>query len=67
MQPTLFYLMQGYTPGAPTQQAEEIDAAVAERTPCRRCGGTMYSQGYHKEGSYIVFAHCRLCGYAVEF
>ena len=62
-----YYLEQGYSPGAPSQQAEDIDAAVAERTPCRRCGGTMYSQGFHKPGAYIVYAVCRLCGYSVEF
>jgi hypothetical protein len=60
-------ISQGYTPGAPSQQAEEIDAAVAERHPCSKCGGKMYYDAYHTQTSYIAFAVCRACGCRVEF
>jgi hypothetical protein len=62
---------QGYHFGAPSQEAEEIDTQVAEGLRCRKCGGSMRYEGYHKNdggyAEYIALAVCNRCGYAVAF
>ena len=62
---------QGYRFGAPSQEAEEIDTQVAEGLRCRKCGGSMRYEGYHKNGGgyaeYIALAVCNRCGYEVSF
>jgi hypothetical protein len=60
-------LFNGYQRGAPSPDALDIDAAIAERGRCTTCGGPMRYEGYHKEGSYIAFAVCCTCGRRVEF
>ena len=62
---------QGYHFGAPSQEAEEIDAQVAESLKCRKCGGSMWYEGYHKNGGgyteYVALAVCNDCGYELAF
>ena len=57
----------GYRFGAPSQEAEEIDSAVAERLRCPRCRGPMHYEGYHRRGSYVALAVCDHCGYVQAF
>ena len=62
---------QGYQFGAPSQEAEEIDTQVAEGLKCRRSGGSMRYEGYHKNdggySEYVALAVCNECGYAAAF
>ena len=62
---------QGYRFGAPSQEAEEIDAQIAERYPCSVCGGPMHYEAYHKHNGryteYVALAVCNRCGHQVEF
>ena len=62
---------QGYHFGAPSQEAEEIDAQVAQRMKCRKCGGSMHYEGYHRNGrgysEYVALAVCNGCGREVAF
>jgi hypothetical protein len=62
---------QGYRFGAPSAEAEEIDTQVAEGLKCRKCGGPMRYEGYHKNSGgyveYIALAVCNRCGYEVAF
>ena len=62
---------QGYQFGAPSQEAEEIDAQVAEGLKCRKCGGPMRYEGYHRQSrgytEYVALAVCNRCGYELAF
>ena len=62
---------RGYHFGAPSQEAEDIDSQVAARMKCRKCGGSMHYEGYHKNGrgysEYVALAVCSCCGYEVAF
>ena len=62
---------QGYRVGAPSEEVEDIDAAIAERYPCRKCGGRMRYEGYHKRNGrhceYVALAVCDRCGNVVSF
>ena len=62
---------QGYQVGAPTQEAEEIDTRVAEGLRCRKCGGCMHYEGFHRNdggySEYVALAVCNECGYEVAF
>ena len=64
-------VVQGYHFGAPSQEAEDIDAQVAARMKCRKCGGSMHYEGVHKNGSsyteYVALAVCDDCGYEIAF
>ena len=64
-------VVEGYAVGAPTQEVEDMDASVAERHPCRKCGGAMRYEGYHKHSGnyseYIALAVCDDCGHVVSF
>ena len=57
--------------GAPSQEAEQIDAEMAVRMTCRKCGGSMHYEGYHKNGGsyveYVALAVCNKCGHEVAF
>jgi hypothetical protein len=69
---TLEYLVgAGYKPGAPTPEAEDIDARMAESQPCRKCGGPMHYEGYHRRHNghteYVALAVCNRCGYEISF
>ncbi len=57
----------GYRPGAPSAEAEAIDAQVAEDSPCRECDGPCYYKAFSKPGSYRAFAICLNCGHEEEF
>jgi len=43
-------------------EAQMIDAEIAERMTCRRCGGPCRYEGYQRNGSYIALAVCKWCG-----
>ena len=62
---------QGYRIGAPSQEAEDIDAQIAERMRCRRCRGPMRYEGYYKRNGrtceYVALAVCDRCGHVVSF
>ena len=62
---------QGYSFGAPSQAAEEIDSQVAARMKCRKCGGSMHYEGFHKNGGsyaeYVALAVCNKCGHEQAF
>ena len=62
---------QGYRFGAPSAEAEEIDTQVAEGLKCRKCGGPMHYEGFHKNdggySEYVAVAVCNECGYAAAF
>ena len=62
---------QGYRPGAPSYEAEEIDAQVAGRWPCPRCGGPMRYEGFHRTYNgyteYVAMAVCNRCGRRISF
>ena len=58
---------QGYRFGAPTQEAEDIDAQVAERLKCRKCCGPMHYEGYYRPGEYVALAVCDHCGVVQAF
>ena len=60
-------LTQGYHFGAPTWEAEEIDAQVAQGLKCRKCAGPMRYEGYHSPTEYIALAICDHCGREVSF
>ena len=60
-------MAQGYHFGAPSQEAEEIDAQVAERMKCPKCRGRMRYEGYHRRGEYLAFAICDACGHVLAF
>ena len=66
-------VLDGYSVGAPSQEIEELDAPVAERYPCRQCGGRMRYAGFHKPGQngrcreYVALAICTACGHQVSF
>ena len=62
---------EGYRFGAPSKEAEDIDAAIAERYPCPKCGGSTRYEAYHKRNggycSYVALAVCNDCGHQIEF
>ena len=62
---------QGYRIGAPTEEAEDIDAQIAERMRCRKCQSPMRYESYHKRSGrtreYVALAVCDRCGYVVSF
>jgi len=62
---------QGYHLGAPSQEAEDIDAQVAEGLKCRKCGSPMRYEGYHRRTNgyceYVALAVCTHCGHEVAF
>ena len=60
----------GYRSGAPSAEAEAIDAEIAEGMRCRRCGGRCTYAGCHQpHASYIALAVCTnpACGFENEF
>ena len=59
--------LDGYRHGAPSAEAEAIDAQVAEESPCRECDGPCYFEPFSKPGSYHAFAVCLVCGHEEEF
>ena len=62
---------QGYHFGAPSQEAEEIDAQVVEGLECPKCRSPMHYEGYHKHSrgyaEYIALAVCNNCRYQWAF
>jgi hypothetical protein len=60
--------MIGYTPGAPSQDAADIDGSVCAESTCTECGhvGLLY-RPFRKPGSYRAFAICPECDHAEEF
>lgn len=58
---------QGYHFGAPSWEAEEIDAQVAQGLKCPKCGGPMHYEGYHKRTEYVALAVCNNCHYRRAF
>lgn len=64
-----FELLQcGYRFRSPSPTVADIDAPIAERMPCPKCGGRMHYEGYTSErGSYIALAVCNKCGHEEEF
>ena len=62
---------RGYHPGAPTPEAEAIDAEVARAQPCPECGGRMRYEGYHRHSNgyleYVALAVCSSCGHEISF
>ena len=64
-------LARGYAFGAPSREAEEIDAQIAERQRCPGCGSPMHYEGYHRSGygyrEYIALAVCSRCGREISF
>jgi len=64
-----YELMQvGYKCQAPSLEAMDIDAPMAEKAPCPKCGGQMHYEAYTSPtGSYIALAVCNDCGREVEF
>ena len=62
---------QGYRVGAPSQEAEEIDAQVADSLKCRKCHSPMHYEGYHRScrghTEYVALAVCDVCGYVLAF
>jgi hypothetical protein len=62
---------RGFHYGAPSLEAEEIDVEMAARMKCRKCGGSMRYEGYHKNGGsyveYVALAVCNDCGHEVAF
>jgi hypothetical protein len=62
---------QGYRIGAPTEEAEDIDAQIAERMRCRKCGSPMRYEGYYKRSGriceYVALAVCDRCSHVVSF
>lgn len=61
--------LQGFTRGAPSIVAAQIDGKIADESRCPECHGMMsYSPWVHKTTrSYRAFAVCGRCGYAIEF
>ena len=61
----------GYSIGPPSLEVEEIDAQIAERYPCPKCGGSMRYEAFHKHNGgrcrYIALAVCNRCGHQIEF
>ena len=61
----------GYKAGAPTMEAEAIDAQIAESRPCPSCDGQMRYQGYHRHYNgyteYVALAVCNTCGRKISF
>jgi hypothetical protein len=61
----------GYVAGPPSLEAEQIDAQIAERMLCRKCGSPMRYEAYHKRNgaycSYIALAVCDRCGHQIAF
>ena len=61
----------GYQPGAPTAEAEAIDAEVAGAYPCAQCGGQMHYEGYHRHRNgyteYVALAVCDDCAHEISF
>ena len=60
-------LQVGYKCQAPSLEAMDIDAPIAEGIPCSECGGQMHYEGYYNGKSYIALAVCNDCGREVEF
>lgn len=62
---------EGYRVGAPSEEVEDIDAAIAERYPCPKCGGPMRYEGYHRRNGtyteYLALAVCNRCGHSISF
>jgi len=56
-----------YERGAPSEEAEMIDAEIAEKMECRKCGGSCHYSGWYRPGSYIALAVCNRCGHEMEF
>jgi len=59
---------EGYTWGAPSYDAQEIDKQVANNAKCEKCGynGLCY-RPFHKPDSYRAFILCPDCGHIDEF
>ena len=64
-------IADGYRFGAPSWEAEEIDAQVAQGLKCPKCGGSMHYEGYHKRSSgfteYVALAVCNNCHHQLAF
>ena len=59
---------RSYKPGAPTQQAADIDSLVCANSKCRKCHhkGMRY-EPWNRQDSYVAIAVCPSCGYREEF
>ena len=61
----------GYNPGAPSAEAQAIDAEIAQACPCSSCGGQMRYEGYHRHHNgyteYVALAVCNDCGREISF
>ena len=61
----------GFENRAPSRRAKEIDSAVAERHPCRKCSGQMRYEPWVREGwlreRYIAYMVCEDCDHYEEF
>ena len=51
-------LAQGYRFGAPSWEAEEIDAQATQGMKCPKCDGPMHYEGYHNRTEYVALAVC---------
>jgi transcription elongation factor Elf1 len=57
----------GYRVKPPNEEAECIDAEIAEGMVCPHCGAHLTYYPFTKEGSYIAMARCDKCKHEVEF
>jgi len=48
-------------------EAQHVDATIAERMRCPKCGGPMRYEGYRNGRSYVALAVCCQCYHEVEF
>jgi DNA-directed RNA polymerase subunit M/transcription elongation factor TFIIS len=64
-------ISDGYRFGAPSHEAEDIDAQVVKRMRCPKCHGKMHYEGYHKPSrdhtEYVALAVCNACGHTISF
>lgn len=63
-------LDKGYTPGAPSEDAADIDREVCDESSCPSCGhqGMQYKPYTNKyTKSYVAYCVCGNCGYWFEF
>ena len=63
----LQFRADGYRHEAPTDEVAIMDAEIAERYPCPRCGGAMRYDAWSRPGSYVALAVCTQCGHQWAF
>ena len=56
-----------YKPVTLEKEGHAIDAEIASRTLCPRCGTRCHYEGYEHQGSYIALAVCPKCRWEREF